>query len=247
MKTEKHPHGRGEDCLSWPRPPGRRETPPRAWGRPAWKTELALKGGNTPTGVGKTTTTTKCRAIPRKHPHGRGEDTHEDVEARGKEETPPRAWGRPAATRDAHGCLRNTPTGVGKTMLRAGPKIRPKKHPHGRGEDFKPLCGFCRFLETPPRAWGRPCSKHALAACSRNTPTGVGKTPKIRPHCPMPQKHPHGRGEDAPLFSKILRDSETPPRAWGRHFPAVLVQPVRRNTPTGVGKTCPMPHWAFWP
>ncbi len=90
---------------------------------------------NTPTGVGKTAQASGSAARAEKHPHGRGEDAQlysveEDVM-----ETPPRAWGRLAAIMGLVKSGRNTPTGVGKTLLSALSVLDPEKHPHGRGED----------------------------------------------------------------------------------------------------------------
>ena len=71
--------------------------------------------------------------------------------------------------------MRNTPTGVGKTLWRkcgshyywkhphgrgedSSPYTVPlteSKHPHGRGEDGLDLIPAHTIQETPPRAWGR--------------------------------------------------------------------------------------------
>ena len=45
------------------------------------------------------------------------------------------------------------------------------------------------------------------------------------------------RGEDASGVRRYGAELETPPHAWGRHDPAVLAVPKKRNTPTCVGKT----------
>ncbi len=71
---------------------------------------------------------------------------------------------------------RNTPTGVGKTiMVRKQVEMR-QKHPHGRGEDIAGTTTIRRAAETPPRAWGRLDFKHVSGFGKGNTPTGVGKT-----------------------------------------------------------------------
>ncbi len=73
----------------------------------------------------------------------------------------------------------NTPTGVGKTWLRRHELTLKEKHPHGRGEDLN----FAEYrlypAETPPRAWGRLGRPRILSPPGGNTPTGVGKTPRI--------------------------------------------------------------------
>ena len=49
---------------------------------------------NTPTHVGKTISQQSIPAKSQKHPHARGEDLDEVLAGPGKEETPPRTWGR---------------------------------------------------------------------------------------------------------------------------------------------------------
>ncbi len=113
--------------------------------------------------------------------------------------------------------MRNTPTGVGKTVLRARLCTASRKHPHGRGEDTTLIALSTKDLETPPRAWGRLHILTNRCAEIRNTPTGVGKT--------------------GSMASTNSGQIETPPRAWGRHFIYSRDQRIARNTPTGVGKT----------
>ena len=54
-----------------------------------------INAGNTPTGVGKTPGDQIAAFLSQKHPHGRGEDNDKALELSEKQETPPRAWGRP--------------------------------------------------------------------------------------------------------------------------------------------------------
>ncbi len=72
----------------------------------------------------------------KKHPHGRGEDTHTEQEEQPTLETPPRAWGRLIVYPLTNLVLGNTPTGVGKTGQSRVEAWATWKHPHGRGEDF---------------------------------------------------------------------------------------------------------------
>ena len=65
-------------------------------------------------------------------------------------------WGRPIASLEDMGYLRNTPTRVGKTLL-----------------ERRNLSGF---LETPPRVWGRLLTLSEEQVSYGNTPTRVGKT-----------------------------------------------------------------------
>ena len=111
----KHPHGRGEDSLVGGRLKLDLETPPRAWGRPLKLLSQSLVSGNTPTGVGKTSSFHLVDKRLQKHPHGRGEDCSAKRACNFSTETPPRAWGRPTGQAEAVPRTRNTPTGVGKT------------------------------------------------------------------------------------------------------------------------------------
>ena len=73
----------------------------------------------------------------------------------------------------------------------------------------------------------------------RNTPTCVGKTITMGAKPKPAQKHPHVRGEDSPVATKLAAPMETPPRAWGRLLRNCAgIRPLR-NTPTCVGKTLP--------
>ncbi len=193
----------------------------------------------------------------RKHPHGRGEDSHTlrpastsletPPRAWGRQygadriitatETPPRAWGRPLLNQKPEKLDGNTPTGVGKTSLTSCCQMKRPKHPHGRGEDNSDDSLRRSSEETPPRAWGRRCEFDIGRPCNRNTPTGVGKTPAMLIGLLATPKHPHGRGEDWRFSARLPNNQETPPRAWGRPKVDELDYPYVRNTPTGVGKT----------
>ena len=153
-----------------------KETPPRAWGRHDRPRQLHRRCGNTPTGVGKTSANLSSSIRGGKHPHGRGEDLPQSKIKGGSAETPPRAWGRQKKPRQPLIKLRNTPTGVGKTILLFVVTTMSRKHPHGRGEDPRPPRTVAAASETPPRAWGRRADHDIAAHEDRNTPTGVGKT-----------------------------------------------------------------------
>ena len=65
----------------------------------------------------------------------------------------------------------------------------------------------------------------------------MGKT-KVSLFRPLTvQKHPHVHGEDYVFLCYYSNILETPPRAWGRLLPAVVVIIWFRNTPTCMGKT----------
>ena len=114
-RSRKHPHGRGEDASPAGTAKPTPETPPRAWGRLERDPVGHLGGGNTPTGVGKTSQRVPVVSAQRKHPHGRGEDRLSPSEFPSLAETPPRAWGRLKFLDRDESFMGNTPTGVGKT------------------------------------------------------------------------------------------------------------------------------------
>ncbi len=152
-------------------------------------------------------------------------------------ETPPRAWGRLNELLCALRVWGNTPTCVGKTDFGQTCAAAGEKHPHVRGEDCKTLLRKNRFLETPPRAWGRHDTLADTPDEERNTPTCVGKTRHSYFRETGLQKHPHVRGEDFGVGVRVGSAGETPPRAWGRRGFRPLWRPHGRNTPTCVGKT----------
>ncbi len=92
----------------------------------------------------------------------------------------------------------HTPTDVGKTIRHLLQYLILKKHPHGRGEDRTTTATVSGISETPPRTWGRRQGDIDIETAVRNTPTDVGKTAPSGFGHGTTQKHPHGRGEDAP-------------------------------------------------
>ena len=90
---------------------------------------------NTPTSVGKTSSSLRCSCMTWKHPHERGEDSYAKPTRSALIETPPRAWGRRRVLEWRQKQSGNTPTSVGKTGCQR-------------------MSGLW-YLETPPRAWGR--------------------------------------------------------------------------------------------
>ena len=216
--SKKHPHARGEDRYSPSHQGTFLETPPRTWGR------LATPG--------------LPSARKKKHPHARGEDRRRIMPMAYSWETPPRTWGRRTQLLHLHGRAGNTPTHVGKTMMRSRRVLLARKHPHARGEDAKTLGWPMPKLETPPRTWGRPFSPSLLKTIYGNTPTHVGKTWSVHVGARPRRKHPHARGEDGMNRQSGARGEETPPRTWGRPVFVYAADRQNRNTPTHVGKTC---------
>ena len=71
----------------------------------------------------------------RKHRRRRGEDIASYYYGLCTGETPPRVWGRPRFQSNMRLMVRNTPTGVGKSLGYTECVEGNEKHPHGRGED----------------------------------------------------------------------------------------------------------------
>ena len=166
------------------------------WGRPLREADMFCCKGNTPTGVGKTNIRPWATKMSRKHPHGCGEDFLTTEPHQPSPETPPRVWGRLGSSLIGACSIRNTPTGVGKTLEKNINSNGEQKHPHGCGEDVLGWNDEQVREETPPRVWGRRISPSSGSSANRNTPTGVGKTHAHHAHRAQKEKHPHGCGED---------------------------------------------------
>src|SRR5690606_10558219 len=104
-----------EDLTTSLNSPYNLETPPRTWGRPPLSPSLCTDLRNTPTDVGKTSRGAIISHVPRKQPHGRGEDNCSCCLSLCLSETPPRTWGRHSEPHCDQSKIRNTPTDVGKT------------------------------------------------------------------------------------------------------------------------------------
>ena len=180
----------------------------------------------------------RCQpGLPRKHPHGPGEDAALLAACAVYPETPPRVWGRRRGEIRIAVVAGNTPTGVGKTPRPFTLAAARQKHPHGCGEDSVTVEPSVKVWETPPRVWGRRTGLSASNLPNRNTPTGVGKTIEKENAGRAQGKHPHGCGEDFRAGLLVPCEKETPPRVWGRRPRKNAFLNIAGNTPTGVGKT----------
>ncbi len=102
-----------------------------------------------------------------------------------RKETPPRVWGRHKFFPAIPLGFRNTPTHVGKTVIRIRHMALAQKHPHACGEDTPTWTMLLITLETPPRMWGRHNDNAISIFDVGNTPTHVGKTtPPLGQFCP---------------------------------------------------------------
>ena len=108
-------------------------------------------------------------------------------------------------------------------------------HPHGRGDNPRPLGACSASRGSPPRAWGQCQAPSDAARHWRFTPTGVG-TMLRRSRAPWSATvHPHGRGDNSVTPSRHAINVGSPPRAWGQSIVNAGEQQNLRFTPTGVG------------
>ncbi len=152
-------------------------------------------------------------------------------------ETPPRTWRRRSRASSGRQNRRNTSTDVEKTFANRLGRRHPRKHLHGRGEDWSALKNGLLAVETPPRTWRRPILTSGVITNARNTSTDVEKTLRRCAASPLCGKHLHGRGEDLLLIILIIQLIETPPRTWRRLSVRLLRSHMVRNTSTDVEKT----------
>ncbi len=152
-----HPHACGENndfCHSIAATVG---SPPRVWGKPHSQTLVRCATRFTPTRVGKTVRA-GCPSAPGPvHPHACGENAGVAVVSGLCVGSPPRVWGKPDETLVALDVLRFTPTRVGKTRARVGPRLQSPVHPHACGENSRNALMLASNDGSPPRVWGKLC------------------------------------------------------------------------------------------
>ncbi len=96
--------------------------------------------------------------------------------------------------------FRFTPTGVGTTICTSGNLVHGPVHPHGRGDNLIGVLLAISPSGSPPRAWGQLQSRLESKGLIRFTPTGVGTTPSLSAAGKRLSVHPHGRGDNLPVF-----------------------------------------------
>ena len=173
-------------------------------------------------------------------------------------ETSPRARGRlkfgigfvspyrniPACAGKALGesCLKlsegNIPACAGKAVAQLFWRVVPWKHPRVRGEGKPPTRWKAAFLETSPRARGRPIVGSDGTQGHRNIPACAGKAAVRLRNPPSLWKHPRVRGEGNNNTEETKMSLETSPRARGRHSEEPESLDSLRNIPACAGKAC---------
>ena len=191
-------------------------SPPRAWGQSVIERAQSGAWRFTPTGVGTIVPVILFTIALAVHPHGRGDNMNDILNAATSIGSPPRAWGQfridyLVATYD-----RFTPTGVGTIRSRSSKSAMHTVHPHGRGDNLPQMLLSMRIGGSPPRAWGQSHARLSFGSTIRFTPTGVGTMNTILLDGRYSTVHPHGRGDnDIRTVQGRLLDG-SPPRAWGQ-------------------------------
>jgi len=169
------------------------------------------------------------------HPRVRGDDRAVVARPVCEVGSPPRAWGRCPCREVAARVARFTPACVGTIRtLEHGGFLLPV-HPRVRGDDSVPSEFVSPTCGSPPRAWGRLETADAIREHRRFTPACVGTIAKSAGCCVAAAVHPRVRGDDSRAESGEGELDGSPPRAWGRLFLDVLLDPSRRFTPACVG------------
>ncbi len=110
-----HPHACGENSFGLRVNVEKLGSPPRLWGKHAVALQRRYYQRFTPTPVGKTKRQTMIRSARAVHPHACGENRSIWAQIKYRTGSPPRLWGKRAASRIRAKTPRFTPTPVGKT------------------------------------------------------------------------------------------------------------------------------------
>ena len=176
----------------------------------------ALRPRFTPTGVGTITSGVANRRHNTVHPHGRGDNMTDILNAATAVGSPPRAWGQCDVRCCTSHFARFTPTGVGTITCRYSGSSAMTVHPHGRGDNQHRVAVFFVQCGSPPRAWGQCGGLFLCDGVRRFTPTGVGTMRRGWRQRAVAAVHPHGRGDNTRADADKAEAFGSPPRAWGQ-------------------------------
>jgi hypothetical protein len=163
-----------------------------------------------PTRVGKTCVDFRYSDFQPDHPHARGENPNGASLTVGSLGPSPRAWGKLETRAMLSEARRTIPTRVGKTMVAVGGEFRGTDHPHARGENQSLYSSLPIICGPSPRAFAAPCQG------IRTIPTRVGKTNSTHLPDRYSPDHPHARGENIAVRSRVWLRCGPSPRAWGK-------------------------------
>ena len=185
----------------------------------------------TPTCVGRMFDRALAGASESVHPHVRGENCRHVRPRSVAVGSPPRAWGEFGRYFVQALDNRFTPTCVGRIRPGKPPADRPTVHPHVRGENTEchagapgcsgspprawgefsaPSLRMRSNTGSPPRAWGECPSPAGWPACTRFTPTCVGRILKSQKINPLPSPGSHADRKDASIPIRVLNIVEPP-------------------------------------
>ncbi len=190
-------------------------SPPRAWGLPPCIIRAYFGIRFTPTCVGTTYRKFRNARDEAVHPHVRGDYIAIAPQSSDKSGSPPRAWGLRNGPRMSRWRIRFTPTCVGTTNTTSTIGWRRSVHPHVRGDYNNRAIPPITSTGSPPRAWGLQFLKFSSFFCRRFTPTCVGTTTAKLCHPTGITVHPHVRGDYWKGAWQTIKNTGSPPRAWG--------------------------------
>ena len=212
-----HPHACGENCRRPTSTLASDGSPPRVWGKRAYRPWT--KGNNAvhPHACGENGGRNPAGAAPPVHPHACGENLVRQPLQLGVGGSPPRVWGKRGEPYDGDREIRFTPTRVGKTAWASACWPGCPVHPHACGENSSVYNAATGVRGSPPRVWGK-------------------RSPNLHKTFTKPV-HPHACGENSRHHQTGTESYGSPPRVWGKRLAAWSRVVGARFTPTRVGKT----------
>ena len=209
---------------------------PQAWGKLAPDLPLGVGLGIIPTGVGKAPSHGARAPSAWDHPHRRGESTSRWPSNTSPVGSSPQAWGKPGHPPEEPLVAGIIPTGVGKARLPEGYALRPRDHPHRRGESVTSALTSWDSPGSSPQAWGKPGSSAHAGRRPGIIPTGVGKARSPCTGSRRATDHPHRRGESGVVLAQRCCLAGSSPQAWGKPERDGADRLHSGIIPTGVGK-----------
>ena len=192
-----HPHRCGENSLSDLFSHFHEGSPPQVWGKLCARQPALNSRRFTPTGVGKTRSSSMYADNSRVHPHRCGENARHIAKQSFPYGSPPQVWGKLVSHSSRASSARFTPTGVGKTVSALADGRAAEVHPHRCGENMRNAEARNSIGGSPPQVWGKLAAVTDIPEPKRFTPTGVGKTAPAYPNKAPRQVHPHRCGENS--------------------------------------------------
>src|SRR5262245_17135911 len=112
---------------------------------------------------------------------------------------------------------RFTPTCVGTILSISDLACSTAVHPHMRGDNERSIDGSAGVTGSPPHAWGQLLMKPAVCVGERFTPTCVGTMIINKCIVNLFPVHPHMRGDNLNIITRLTVLLGSPPHAWGQY------------------------------